>query len=994
MDGIAVIGLAGRFPGAPGPDRFWENLKSGVESISRFTVEELEVSNAAALAKNPNFVMARPILDDVDLFDAAFFGVYPKEAELMDPQHRVFLECCWEAFENAGYNPLTLAGPAGVFAGCSGSTYFLSQVCRDRPFIEEYVRGYQVENYPAMMGSNLDFLATRVAYKLNLKGPSFSLVAGCSTSLIAVCLACQNLLHYQCDYALAGGVSITFPQKRGYVYQEGGMVSPDGHCRTFDVKAQGTVFGSGAAVVLLKRLEQALADGDHIYAVIKGSALNNDGAAKVGYTAPSIEGQARVIAMGMASAGVSPETINYVEVHGTATPLGDPIELAALTQAFRARTRKKGFCALGTAKTNVGHLDIASGATGLIKTVLSLHHKQLPPVLHFTKPNPKFDLENSPFYVNATLAEWKAGPAPRRAGVSAFGVGGTNAHVVLEEAPAVPASPPARPLHLVLWSARSKPALDTAAANLARHFREHPEVDFADAAYTLQVGRRAFACRAFAVCRDAAEASAVLEKPDSKRLVSGSHDGKQPSVVFMFPGQGAQSVNMGSELYRLEAAFREEVDHCAELLRLELDFDLREALFPPDGRTKQAEELLGQTRVTQPALFVVEYALARLWMSWGVKPQAMIGHSVGEYVAGCLAGVFSLPDALRIVARRAALVQAQPAGSMLAVKLSAVEAAPLLDGSLSLAAINSPRLCVVSGPTPAIQKLAETLTAKSVACRGLSTSHAFHSAMMNPVMEPLIELIKTVTLHAPRIPYVSNVTGRWITAAEACNPVYWAGHVRDAVRFADGLEVLLKDPNRVLLEVGPGQTLSTFARQHPQRRASVPVLPSLPLGNDQASTECASLLNALGKLWLAGQPINWKGFYGHENRRRTPLPTYPFERQRFWIDTPKPVSEQPSQILAPKNQSVRPGNGEPTGYEGWNASGNGNDRPAKVKETPRASERATLAPSLRPDSNPPGANHADEGFPADLPLEEIMEQQLELMKNQLDLLRSSAANPE
>lgn len=986
MDCIAVIGMAGRFPGAPSPADFWSNLKNGVESISRFSPDQLEVPDAHLLAQAPNYVLARSILDDVDLFDAGFFGIYPKEAELMDPQHRIFLECCWEAFEDAGHDPQTIKGPAGVFAGCSQSTYFLKEVCRSSPgFVEEYVGAYQVGNYPAMMGSNPDFLATRVAYKLNLKGPSFSLAAGCSTSLIAVSLACQNLLSYQCDFALAGGVSITLPQRRGYFYDEGGMVSPDGHCRTFDAKAQGTVFGSGSGVVLLRRLEDALKDGDHIYAVIKGYALNNDGSAKVGYTAPSIEGQARVIALAQAVANVPPETIGYVEAHGTATPLGDPIEVAALTQAFRARTRKTGFCALGTAKTNVGHLDIAAGITGFIKTAFSLHHKLLPPVLHFEKPNPKIDLANSPFFVNTALTEWKAGATPRRAGVSAFGVGGTNAHVILEEAPPVQPVAPVRPLQPIILSARSMFALDAATSNLAAYLRNHPEIQLRDAAYTLQVGRRHFAHRRCVICSDLSDAIAALA-PDSKRALTACVEGKAPSVVFMFPGQGAQSVNMASGLYRAESVFRDELDDCAEFLREELGCDLREILFPVPERQSEAGQLLGQTRFTQPALFAVEYAMAKLWMSWGVRPQAMIGHSVGEYVAACLSGVFSRDDALRLVAGRARLVQTQPAGSMLAVKASPDKIAPLLDASLSVAAVNSPTLCVVSGPLTDIKQLEQTLAKEGVISRPLNTSHAFHSAMMDPVVAPFTAMVESVKLRAPQIPFVSNLTGRWITEAEARSCAYWAGHLRQTVRFSDGLAELLADPARLFLEVGPGQTLSTFARQHQRKGSSHQVVTSLSTGQDQP-TEPRSMLAALGKLWLAGVEVNWKSLHPVGGGRRIPLPTYPFERQRYWVQT----SGQPTPGAANLGSSPRtsPLAAEDT-FARIEGGGDANGHATNRAEVERALAGARRNGANSSESNSSGlAGNAQKTAG---PLQDILDQQLELMREQMRLLKALKKN--
>jgi len=574
VEGVAIIGMAGRFPGARAVAEFWRNQLDGVEAISHFKVEELEVPRARELSERPTYVRARSILDGVDMFDAEFFGIYPREAELMDPQQRLFLECCWEALEDAAYDPFTYPGSIGVHAGCSTSTYFLSRLCASDDFIQKFTGGYQVGNYLEMLGNNLDFLSTRVSYKLNLRGPSFTLQAGCSTSLIAVCQAFQSLMTYQSDMALAGGSSITFPQKRGTEYQEGGMTSPDGHCRTFDADANGTVFGSGVGVVLLKRMEDALRDGDQIYAVIRGCALNNDGSSKVGFTAPSVEGQSRVIAMAQESAGVSPETIGYIEAHGTGTPLGDPIELAALMQAFRASTSAKQFCVIGTAKTNVGHLDIAAGVTGLINATNILRHGILPPTLHFKKPNPKFDLENSPFYVNAKRTEWKQQQLPRRAGVSAFGVGGTNAHVILEEPPAQTVEDSPRPAQLLLLSARSEQALENATDNLVQHLKNNPHLPLADVAWTLQVGRRKFPHRRWAAVSDIPDAIEALSQRDRKRVQARKNANDGAAVYFLFPGQGSQHSNMARQIYESEPVFRQSVDTCCEILRSHLGEDL------------------------------------------------------------------------------------------------------------------------------------------------------------------------------------------------------------------------------------------------------------------------------------------------------------------------------------------------------------------------------------------------------------------------------------
>lgn len=880
---VAIIGMSGRFPGARNIAQFWENQRNGVEAISHFSEKDLEIS-LPDVARGSQYVKARPLLENAEMFDAAFFGIYPKEAELMDPQHRIFLQCCWEALEDAGYDPLQCPA-TGVFAGCSPPTYFLRNVCRDQSAIENYVSGYPVSNYNALLGSNPDFLATRVSYKLNLKGPAFTMMAGCSTSLLSVCQACQSLQTFQCDMALAGGISITFPQKRGYFYQEGGMVSPDGHCRAFDEQANGTVFGSGSGVVVLKRLEDAIASRDYIYALVLGYGMNNDGAAKVGYTAPSVEGQAAVIAMAQAAAGVGPESIGYVEAHGTGTPLGDPIEVAALTQAFRAGTQAKNFCVLGTAKTNVGHLDIASGITGLIHATQILRHAVFPPTLHFDRPNPKLNLAHSPFYVNTGLRAWIREQTPRRAGVSSFGVGGTNAHVVLQEAPVRNASSTNRQLQLLLLSAKSENALASASANLAGFLEQNKDADLADVAYTLQTGRSVFEHRRFIVAADTAQAADLLraEQPRNgreDRERSGSAKENVP-VVFMFPGQGSQYCQMGRQLYGSEPEFRQQVDTCAEILRPLLPHDLREVMYA--GNTEAAQTLLNSTIFAQPAIFVTEFALAKLWMHWGIQPKAMIGHSVGEFVAACLGGVFSLEDGLRMVAARAKLMQALPEGSMLAVKLAEEEARSLCVDQIAIAAVNTPKLCVLSGPTKNIQELEQRLKVRGVVSRRLHTSHAFHSPMMDAAIEPFTKIVSGVRLAKTSIPYVSGTFGTWILEEQSRDPQYWATHLRQPVRFADGIKSLAMLKDAVLLEVGPGNTLCVLASQNPAKLPEQIVVPSLT-DSSRLPQDVESLLIALGRLWMAGVPMDWANFHSKECLHRMPLPTYPFEEKRYWID--------------------------------------------------------------------------------------------------------------
>ena len=894
LDGIAIVGMAGRFPGAADVDELWRNLCDGVESTTFFTPEELDPSIDNRLRKEPNYVRARGIINDADRFDAAFFGVNPREAEIMDPQQRVFLEVAWEALENAGYDPAAFNGLIGVYAGMNNNTYFANNVSTRQDLISH------VGEFQVMVANEKDYLATRVSYKLNLKGPSVSVHTACSTSLVAVYQAFQSLITYQCDMALAGGISITVPQHSGYLYQEGAMLSSDGHCRPFDAQAQGTVFGNGVGVVVLKRLEDALEDRDQIYAVIRGAAINNDGSGKVSFAAPSVDGQAEAIAMALAYANVHPETISYIEAHGTATPLGDPIEIEALTQAFSLSTKAKQFCAIGSIKSNFGHLTAAAGVAGLIKTALALKHKQIPPSLHFEKPNPAIDFANSPFYVNAKLSEWTS-KTPRRAGVSSFGVGGTNAHVILEEAPIEPSDEPSRPQQLLLLSTKTQSALDAATASLRGHLKQHPD-NLADVAYTLQTGRKAFNYRRFVVCSDVADAVQALESLTPQQVATRHIESRNPAVVFMFPGQGTQYLNMGLNLYEREPVFRETVDRCAEICQPLLGRDLREVLYPSDSN-EEATELLRETSFTQPALFTIEYALAQLWLSWGIHPQAMIGHSIGEFVAGCLAGVFSLEDALMLVATRGRLMRSLPRGSMLSVRLPAKEVEKRLSSELAIAAINAPDLCVVSGATDAIATLQRQLDS-DVICKYLHTSHAFHSPMMDSIIEPFAECVKQVQLNPPSILFVSTVTATWITPEQATDPIYWARHLRETVRFADGIQELWMEPNRVLLEVGARTTAATSARKQAKDIKKQVAISSL---KDTATnqTEWAALLNAVGQLWLAGVSIDWNDFYTDENRYRVALPTYPFERKRFWVEPVAGEQESNYQIIMPSKTDIK-----------------------------------------------------------------------------------------
>lgn len=866
---VAIVAMAGRFPGAEDVEAFWRNLCEGRDSITFFGPDELDPAVSAQDRNDPAYVPARGVIEGVEQFDAAFFGISPREAELMDPQQRIFLELAWECLERGGHVP-DASGSVGVFAGMFNASYFQRHVAA-HPELIERVGAFQV-----MLDNEKDFIATRVAHKLNLTGPAISVHTACSTSLVAICQAVDSLRLGQCDMALAGGVTVTCPPRSGYFHQEGAMLSPDGRTRPFDADAGGTVFCDGAAIVLLKRLSDAIADGNQVFAVIRGGAVNNDGGGKASFTAPSSEGQAAVIAMAHDRAGVDPRSISYVETHGTATPVGDPIEVEGLTRAFRRGTQDVGFCRIGSVKSNVGHLVIAAGAAGVIKTALALSERRIPATAHFQAPNPAIDFAGSPFVVNASLSDWPASDEPRRAGVSSFGVGGTNAHVVLEEAPELPASDPAHGPQLLVLSARTPAALARAANRLADHLDAQPDANLADIAWTLGVGRKAFAHRVALAADDLASAIAQLRSPETAAAIARTRPARQSDVVFLFPGQGATYPGMGRELYETEPAFRIAFDDCVDALREELGFDLRERVFSDD-----AEAML-PTAIMQPATFAIEYALARFWMSHGITPAAMIGHSVGEFVAATIAGVFTLPDAVRLVARRGALMQAQPGGAMLSVRLPLDELIARLPADLSLAAENAPGSCVVSGTFDAIARFQAQLEADGVACRALRTSHAFHSQMMEPVVAPFRAEVAALALSAPRIPIVSTATGDWLDGARATSPDYWAAHLREPVRFAAALGRVLDTPARVLLEVGPRTTLASLSRQHPGMQqhhlAAVATLADTP------AAEQANLRLAAGQMWAKGVAIDPCLFDRRHVRARVRLPTYPFERQRYWVE--------------------------------------------------------------------------------------------------------------
>ncbi len=877
---IAIIGMSGRFPGAKSIEELWENLLAGRDAITQFTDQSLDPAVSAALRSDPNYVRARGIISGTEEFDAAFFGISPREAEVMDPQHRIFLEIAWECLERAGYAPDRTDCPVGVFAGTHTPSYLRNHVLNHPEAIE------RLGDFQVMVGNDKDYVASRVAYKLNLKGPAVAVNTACSTSLVAVSQAVDSLRAGRCAMALAGGASITSPYRSGYLYQDGAMLSVDGHTRSFDAEATGTAFNDGAAVILLKRLDDAVADGDQIIAVIRGTATNNDGGGKASFTAPSVDGQAAVIAAAHLDANVDPSSISYVEAHGTATPLGDPIEIEALTRAFRRgmtahgsnEKKETGFCRIGSIKSNIGHLISASGAVGVIKTALALKAEMLPATIHFTKPNPKINFADSPFVVNTTASPWPRSSTPRRAGVSSFGVGGTNAHAVLEEAPVQVVSRSEKSVQLLRLSARSPQALAAMTDNLMQHLSAHPTLNLSNVAFTLDVGRSLFPHRLTVACDSIASAIDALKAKDNPYRAQREVPSHKLDTVFVFPGQGAQYAGMGRTLYEMEPTFRAAYDECLAALAGHIGFDLKKMVF------SGAAETLEATEVTQPATFCLEYSLARWWMYRGLKPSLLIGHSVGEFVAAVIAGVMTLEDALRLVARRGALMQSLPAGSMLSVRLSADKLEPLIPKALSLAAQNGPAACVVAGPTDILDAFAASLEKDGVVTRALRTSHAFHSSMMTPAIAPFHELVQAIKLSPPAIPVVSTLTGKRMQAGDATDPGYWSRHLREPVRFSPAIRNAISSKNGanlIFLEIGPRGTLSSLIRQH--TAAGTPSPLAIPSLSDTAESELLSIQAASGQLWTLG--IELKRVYTAERKyRRVLLPTYPFERKRHWLE--------------------------------------------------------------------------------------------------------------
>jgi acyl transferase domain-containing protein len=889
---IAVIGMAGRFPGARDIHEFWDNLKNGAESIAFFSDQELEESGVEPeLIDDPAYVKAKGVVDDVEYFDAAFFGYSPTEARLIDPQVRVFHECAWEALENAGYDPERFEGKIGLYAGAS-SDFFWQILTRFSG------AGDMLDSFSLIHLINRDFLTTRISYKLNLRGPSFFIQTACSTSLVAIHLACQGLLSGECAMALAGGVTISLPLKSGHLYRGGMVLSPDGSCRAFDAAAEGFAGGDGAGAVALKLLEDAAADGDFIHAVIKGSAINNDGCQKAAFSAPSFKAQTGVVKAALSMAEVHPETIGYVETHGTGTQLGDPIEIEALKRAFN--TDKKAYCKIGSVKTNIGHLDSAAGVASFIKTVLALEHRQIPPSLHFNTPNPNIDFKNSPFIVNTQLSPWPNPKYPLRAGVTSLGIGGTNVHAVLEEAPRPQPYPDGRPWKIIPLSARTQPALDRVTENLLRHLEAHPgvneNVNLADAAFTLQVGRKAMKRRRMLVCADIDEAKAALSEPTNIPTHRILED-KNPAV-FMFAGLGAQYENLALDLYREEPLFREHMDRCFDILKPLMDYDIKQILYPSPGASGEDSPSSAIHRIenSQLVVFIIEYALAQLLITWGVKPQVMIGYSFGEYTAACISGVFSLEDALKIILCRGRLLARAAPGAMLSVPLSRDRLTPSLPEEISLA-IDNGSSCIVAGTQAAVASFEKTMKAKKLMCMPVPHTVAMHSHMMDPILAPFEQELASVQFDKPQIPFISNLTGKPVNAEEVVKPTYWRQHLRETVCFSGGISHLAQKPAGIFIEIGPGRDLSTMVKRYFKDNTRQKALNLIrpPQKND---ADVYYLLKKLGYLWLYGVNIDWAAFYSGEKRRRVPLPAYPFQRQRLWIDT---TLYQLSKELLPAN---------------------------------------------------------------------------------------------
>jgi amino acid adenylation domain-containing protein len=882
---IAIIGMAGRFPGANTIDELWDVLRNGKETTSFFSQDELDSSIPDDIKNDPDYVPARGIIENTELFDPGFFGINPKLAEVMDPQQRIFLEISRDVLEKSGHLPVVYDGLIGVFAGSGNNSYYQHNISGNNALIS------QIGAFQVMTVNEKDYISSRTAYELDLKGPAVSVFSACSTSLLAVSQAVESLRKNQCDVAIAGGASVTSPLKSGHIYQEGAMLSKDGHCRSFDASSTGTIFSDGAGVVLLKTLSAAKQDGDTIYGIIRGTGVNNDGSNKGSFTAPSTDGQAAAIAMAITDADIDPSTLSYIEAHGTGTPLGDPIEIEGLKQAFGEQNAQQ-YCAIGSIKSNMGHMTAAAGVAGLIKTTLALYHKEIPPSINFEQPNPNIDFRSSPFYVNKELKSWDT-DSVRRAGISSFGVGGTNVHVVVEEHdhPALANEDNGRTKQLISWSAKSPESLQSYRAELKNYMAEHPDMNLADLAYTLQSTREDFKYRTFIIAGSNRDLMSALDQTPAAAQQVKNIPGE---TVFLFPGQGAQYLNMGAELYQQEEVFKTAVDECAGVLKTYLDKDIRDIIYTSGHPEMQSD--IHNTRYTQPALFVTSYALAKLWMSWGIQPSILCGHSIGEYVAAHLAGVFSLEDGLKLIATRGALVSNLPGGSMLSVRSPYDAIENILPSTLSVAAVNSPRLCVIAGTDEDIALFQQELDSRQILHKKLLTSHAFHSWMMDPVLDAFAEVVAGIKFHRPQRPVVSTVSGDFLTDDEAQDPAYWTKHLRKTVLFSQAMDTILKLDHPLLLESGPGNTCTSLAWQHGTKTSFNAVA---SLDKKEISGAADSILQALGKIWQLGLNPDWHAFYQGQIRKKVDLPTYSYDKKKFWAE-PKPLAYTINQpITAP-----------------------------------------------------------------------------------------------
>lgn len=890
---VAVIGISGRFPGASNVNEYWKNLIEGKESVHFFSDDELRAAGVSGnLLSNPRYIKASPIIEDFDCFDARFFGYNPREAASMDPQQRLLLEECWNALEDAGYAANGQGPRVGVYVSSAMNTYLL---------FSGLLPNFTTDYLQTLIGNDKDFLATRVSYKLNLNGPSVTIQSACSSSLVAIHTAAQSLLNEECDIALAGGVSVRVPQHAGYLYEDESVFSKDGHCRPFDAMANGTIFGSGVGVVVLKRLTDAIADGDAIRAVIKGSAVNNDGAAKSDYTAPSINAQAEVIAEALAAANVDARTIEYVEAHGTGTFLGDPIEVTALTKAYRAFTEDCQYCSLGSVKGNIGHLDAAAGVSGFIKAVLALENRVIPKSINFNNPNPQIDFASSPFFVVDQTTSWLTSQSVRRAAITSLGIGGTNAHVILEEPPERMNSHASDASEILLLSARSENALQKRSENLIQYLQQNPSCSLSDLAYTFRVGRKHFEYREAFTVRNVQETIGILQARMEKVSFSRITE-KNSSIIFLFPGNGSAHAGMCQGLYHDIPEFRKIADICCQQCNNFLPYDLRELIFEPSGNAEETQTLLERPGYAMPALFVTEYALAKLWISWGIIPQAMVGHSIGEYVAACLSGVLKLEDALRIVCHRGILCDRLPKGAMLSVAADENSVRHVITESgiqgISLAALNAPSSAVISGQESAIDQMDQFLEKKGYATRRLRVSVAYHSDMIDPILDEFKEILKPIETKTPEIPFFSNVTGELFTEEQARNQFYWADHLRQGVRFSQAITALLDQSSPIFLEVGPGTVLSSLVRQHTNESHRPVAIASLrhPL---QEISDMETMKNAMADLFKSGTDVHLDKATIFESGYRTHLPHYPFARDRHWF-TGKPSIQDQLSNTAPK----------------------------------------------------------------------------------------------